>query len=153
MKSNLIIATIFFIFCAFTQMACNREASASNNGISTTVDPQVEKFVGIYSAAEACTQNKDARFSLEIAPSMKKGDEITISNFGPLGNAEVKAVVNNNALTIPKQTVSGILEGKQTEIAIIGNGVMNDKVMNIAYSYSIASAASPESCSMTCTRN
>ena len=109
--------------------------------------------MGIYSAAEACTQNKDARFSLEIAPSMKKGDEITISNFGPLGNAEVKAVVNNNALTIPKQTVSGILEGKQTEIAIIGNGVMNDKVMNIAYSYSIASAASPESCSMTCTRN
>ena len=153
MKSNLIFATIFCVFCAMTQMACNREVSTSNNGMSTTVDPEVEKFVGMYSAAEACTQNKEARFSLEITPSIKKGDEITISNFGPLGNAEVKAVVENNALSIPKQTVIGIIEGKQTDIAIIGNGVMNGKVMNIAYSYSIASGASTESCSMTCTRN
>lgn len=136
-----------------TQMACNREVSASNNGMSATVDPNVEKFVGMYSAAEACTQNKDARFSLEITPSIKKGDEITISNFGPLGNADVKAIVDNNALSIPKQTVSGIVEGKQTDIAIIGTGVINGKVMNIAYSYSIASGSSSESCSMTCTRN
>lgn len=153
MKSNFIFAAIFCIFCAMTQMACNREVSTSSNGMSTTVDPEVEKFVGMYSAAEACTQNKDAKFSLEITPSIKKGDEITISNFGPLGNAEVKAVVDNNALSIPKQTVIGIIEGKQTDIAIIGNGVMNGKVMNIAYSYSIASGSSTESCSMTCTRN
>lgn len=153
MKSNLIFATILCVLCAMTQMACNREVSTSNNGMSTTVDPEVEKFVGMYSAAEACTQNKEARFSLEITPSIKKGDEITISNFGPLGNAEVKAVVENNALSIPKQTVIGIIEGKQTDIAIIGNGVMNGKVMNIAYSYSIASGSSTESCSMTCTRN
>lgn len=153
MKSNLISATILCVLCAMTQMACNREVSTSNNGMSTTVDPEVEKFVGMYSAAEACTQNKEARFSLEITPSIKKGDEITISNFGPLGNAEVKAVVENNALSIPKQTVIGIIEGKQTDIAIIGNGVMNGKVMNIAYSYSIASGSSTESCSMTCTRN
>ena len=153
MKSNLIFVTILCVLCAMTQMACNREVSASNNGMSATVDPNVEKFVGMYSAAEACTQNKDARFSLEITPSIKKGDEITISNFGPLGNAEVKAIVDNNALSIPKQTVNGIVEGKQTDIAIIGTGVINGKVMNIAYSYSIASGSSSESCSMTCTRN
>jgi hypothetical protein len=153
---NSIKTLILCTFAAISLASCNREVSSTSNNVVSSNTQQVEKFLGMYSAAEACSSNQNAKFSIEITPSVKKTDEITISNFGPFGDTDVKATVFENVLTIPAQTISAVVEGKKTDVTIMsGKGLIEGKQMTLRYSYSIPKETDlvMASCSMTCTKN
>lgn len=120
-------------------------ASVSSCKKDEEVDDRLA-FIGSYSCVEACATNGNFNYNFTISESSVNDTDVIINNFGDFANAQVKAAVNGNGLTIPNQTIniSGIA------LTVSGSGSLNNNILSITYTYS--AGADADNCSVTATK-
>ena len=85
-----------------------------------------DKYVGIYSAADACTSG-NYNYSPAITSSQQV-TEILIADFGSFGSSVVvNATIDHNSFTVPSQTFGSV--------TISGSGTLAEDGLSIAVSY------------------
>lgn len=103
----------FFLFITLSLLLWNCDKESTDS---------IETLVATYSVNETWMENNISisrpGFTLNIVKSFQSPDKILLNNFGNYGvGTTVEAIVSENTLTIPKQTLpnSRIVEGSGTK--------------------------------------